>query len=121
MTILLVEDDEALLDYAKEILEAQGYKVLTATAGLDAVRVFEEHEGKIELVLTDVIMPRMGGPALYLHLRSLKAEQKFLFMSGFSDAALIEHGINPSDVVFVQKPFSPKSLVEKVREVIGPS
>lgn len=117
-TILLVEDEEQVRNLSKEILESYGYSVLTAANGSDGLHTGEEFKGRIDLVLTDVIMPQMSGRELINKWKVLRPDSKVLYMSGFTDDAIIHHGVLDDGVFFLQKPFSPDSLAAKVREVL---
>jgi PAS domain S-box-containing protein len=118
-TILLVEDEPAILTLATRALEGQGYVVLPASAPKDALRLAEAHPGAIDLLLTDVIMPEMNGRALADELRSTHATMKVLFMSGYTSDVITGHGTPESDAHFIPKPFHLRDLVQKVREVLG--
>ncbi|HYX30967.1 MAG TPA: PAS domain S-box protein [Pyrinomonadaceae bacterium] len=117
-TILLVEDEEQVRNLSKEVLESYGYSVLTAVNGLAGLRTGEEFGGRIDLVLTDVIMPQMSGKELIEKWKVLRPESKVLYMSGFTDDAIIHHGVLDDGVFFLQKPFTTESLAAKVREVL---
>jgi PAS domain S-box-containing protein len=118
-TILLVEDDDAVRELAREILESRGYKVLEARHGREAIQVAERHQGRIDLLVTDVVMPRMRGTDLAGELLSRRPEVKVLYMSGYTGDR-----IGPGDLAgeasgFLQKPFTPDALSRKVRELLG--
>ena len=117
-TILLVEDEEGVRDLARRILELRGYKVIAASNPMVAAQVFERHEGPIQLLLTDVVMPTMSGRQLAEHLALLRPGLKVLYMSGYTDNAIVPHGILKEGTPFLQKPFTPDSLAHKVREVL---
>jgi CheY-like chemotaxis protein len=116
----LVEDEAEVRDLAREILEASGYRVLQACDPHEAVLMAERHAGAIHLLLTDVIMPRQSGRALAERLQPLRPELQVLYMSGYNEA-IIRHGVLEPDTVFIQKPFTPAALGQKVRETLdGP-
>jgi two-component system, cell cycle sensor histidine kinase and response regulator CckA len=117
-TILLVEDEPAILDLGKELLEMQGYRVLTAGTPGEALRLAEEHSGEIHLLLTDVIMPGMNGRELAEKLLSFYPGLKELFMSGYTADVIAHRGVLDSGMQFIQKPFSLATLTNKVREVL---
>jgi CheY-like chemotaxis protein len=117
-TILLVEDDTNLRRLAQLALEAVGYTVLPARDGEDALQVVSSHQGNIDLLATDVVMPRMGGRALAAALQPRYPAMRVLFMSGYTDDAVIRNGILHADVAFLQKPYTPNSLRGKVRQAI---
>jgi PAS domain S-box-containing protein len=117
-TVLLVEDDDAVRTLAGEILAQQGYTVLEAKNGPEALRLCQGHSGALDLLATDVVMPRMSGLRLADRLRAVRPHVKVLFISGYPDEALGEHGVQASDIVLLQKPFAPATLTRKVREVL---
>ncbi len=116
-SILLVEDEEGVRGLASRVLKMFGYQVLTATDGKDALDVLNSHRGPLDLILTDVVMPNMGGPELVQQLRPDYPRVKVLFMSGYTDDAVVRHGLIEADVAFIQKPYTPLSLARKVRQV----
>ena len=118
-TVLLVEDEPSVRDLAHRLLNQAGYKVLEAANGEEALRVVQEHIGeKIHLLLTDVVMPQMGGKELANQLKNLRPDVKVLYTSGYTDDAIVHHGVLDPGTHFLQKPFSPKTLTHKVREVL---
>jgi CheY-like chemotaxis protein len=117
-TVLVVEDEEAVRKYAVRILKKQGYKVLEATQGDEALLVLERHPETIDLILTDVVMPGMSGPKLVESLRQIRKKSKILYMSGYTDESVIRHGVREGEVNFVQKPFTLEMLGRRVREVL---
>jgi nitrogen-specific signal transduction histidine kinase len=117
-TVLLVEDEPEVRDLAREILEASGYTVLQACDPQDALLIAERHGGPIHLLLTDVIMPRQSGRALAERLRPLRPELQVLFMSGYTNEAIVRHGVLEPGTLFIQKPFTPEGLGRKVREAL---
>ena len=116
-SILLVEDEEVVRGLARKILEDAGYTVLEASGGPEAMRLCQERES-IDLLLTDVVMPETSGREIADHLASLQPTTPVLFMSGYTDEAIVHHGIVDSGVEFIQKPFSPLALTRKVRSVL---
>ena len=115
-TVLLAEDDEAVRDITRHVLESNGYRVLEASRGAEAIRLFEEHRGPIHLLLTDVVMPDMNGCELARFLLGRRPELKVLFVSGYTDAAIRHSALE--DMPFLQKPFSVEALTRKVRETL---
>jgi two-component system, cell cycle sensor histidine kinase and response regulator CckA len=118
-TLLLVEDEPALRTLVVTMLEEEGYLILQAGSGLDAIALAERHRGDIDLLLTDVVMPRMSGPEVAQKLRALRPGLEVLFMSGYNDSRLVHRGVEESNVNLLVKPFSPDDLVEKVAELTG--
>jgi two-component system, cell cycle sensor histidine kinase and response regulator CckA len=117
-TILLVEDEEAVRLFAANVLRRQGYEVLEAHNGLHAIELLERTESKVRLIVTDVVMPEMGGPALVAKLHDLHPELPVLYMSGYAERAVVHNGLVKSKQAFLQKPFTPIVLARKVREVL---
>jgi CheY-like chemotaxis protein len=117
-TILLVEDDEAVRDLARLVLETQGYTVLEAANGQQALQLAAHDTGPIHLLLTDVVMPGLSGNLLADQLALSHPNLKVLFMSGYTDEAISHHGVLASGVALLQKPFSPVVLAQKVRAVL---
>ena len=117
-TILLVEDDEQVRTVARNILHRHGYHVIEAASPSDAIERCEHYDGVIHLLLTDVVMPHISGPELAKRLEPLRPEMKVLFMSGYTDDAVVRHGVQTSRLALLQKPLSPTSLAHKVREVL---
>ncbi|HUY13578.1 MAG TPA: PAS domain S-box protein [Terriglobia bacterium] len=120
-TVLLVEDEDALRFMVREVLSAAGYNVLEATEGDEALEIARRHERAIDLMLTDIVMPRMNGQELAQKLEGLHPETRVLFMSGYTGAVVVRHGILSSDEMFIQKPFNPSALMKKVREILDAS
>lgn len=117
-TILLVEDEEVVRSLVKEILVGNGYNVLEAASGSAAIALCEKHCEDIQLLLTDVVMPKMGGAELREHVVKHCPRVKVLFMSGYTDDAIASHGLSDSEIPFIEKPFTPDGLLQKVREVL---
>lgn len=117
-TVLVVEDEEAVRELAREILENKGYAVLEARHGVEALLISDRHNGPIHLLLTDVIMPQLNGRGLAQRLTSLRSDIKVLYMSGYTTKDLISHGMLDPGVAFLQKPFTPDALALKVRQVL---
>jgi nitrogen-specific signal transduction histidine kinase/CheY-like chemotaxis protein len=117
-TILVVEDEEFVRDLTTRILEQQGYTVLTASHPEEAIKHSQEHKNTIHLLVTDVVMPEMGGRELATRLAFARPEMKILYVSGYTDDAIMRHGILDRDLAFLQKPFTLATLSSKVREVL---
>jgi two-component system, cell cycle sensor histidine kinase and response regulator CckA len=117
-TILLVEDDNAVRHLADDILTAQGYTVIQAAHGGEALVVSARHSGPIDLLLTDVVMPHMSGRVLVERLTPKRPDMRILYMSGYTENAIVHHGVLDAGTVFLPKPFTLDDLVRKVREVL---
>ena len=117
-TVLLVEDEDAVRSLTRIVLQGAGYHVLEASDGGEALAVAGRYEGTIHLLLTDVVMPVLGGRQLAERLLALHPEMKVLFQSGYMDDAVVRHGVLQEKVHFLQKPFTPAALALKVREVL---
>jgi nitrogen-specific signal transduction histidine kinase/ActR/RegA family two-component response regulator len=117
-TILLVEDSSPVRAIARQILQRQGYRVLEAPGGDAALALAGEYRPAIHLLLTDVIMPGMSGRQLAERLQAMRPETRVLFMSGYTDDAVVLHAVLEENLAYLQKPFSPDSLARKVREVL---
>ena len=117
-TILVVEDDEVVRQLVTRILQSGGYRMLEATDGSNALQICQQCEGQIELVLTDLVMPQMSGPALTEKLQELYPGIRIVYTSGYADDAIVRHGHLDPGMPFIQKPFSPNNLLQKVREVL---
>ncbi|MBV9507682.1 MAG: response regulator [Acidobacteriia bacterium] len=117
-TLLLVEDEARVRKLLLDILKTHGYNVLEATRGEEALRVCLSSEQEIKLAIVDVVMPEMSGPDLVRQLTRLKPDVRVLYISGYTDEALLHHGIQRSGAAFLEKPFLPEALLRRVREVL---
>ncbi len=117
-TVLIVEDNDGLRKLAQEVLQNYGYRLLVAENGEDALRVSQEHNGPIHLLLTDVVMPKMGGKKLAERLQPLYPRMKVIYMSGYTDNAIVHHGVLAPELNFLEKPFTPERLARKVWEAL---
>ncbi len=117
-TILLVEDEDAVRLLLREALEPYGYTILEAGHGEQALSLLSEHPSPIHLLLTDVVMPGMSGRQLADRLVSLRSKTRVLYMSGYTDDAIVHHGVLEPGLAFLQKPFTPRQLARKIREVL---
>jgi two-component system cell cycle sensor histidine kinase/response regulator CckA len=117
-TVLLVEDEDVVRGLTRQILEQEGYSVLEASRGEEALSLCAAYEKPIQLLLTDVVMPETSGKEVADRLRTLRPEIKVLFMSGYTDEAIVHHGVLDATVELILKPFTPVALAKKVREVI---
>lgn len=117
-TLLLVEDEEAVRELTRDILMAQGYDVLTAEDGIDALHVAQAHKAPIHILVTDVVMPRMSGRALADQLKATHHDMRVLYISGYTDDAIVHHGVLDEAVHFLSKPFEVEELARKVRDVL---
>jgi CheY-like chemotaxis protein len=117
-TLLLVEDEAAVRSSVRRLLEWHGYTVLEARNGAEALRVYEAHAEDIDLVLTDVVMPEMGGHELIERLRQRHPELRVLFMSGYAERALTNDGSIPAGTGYLEKPFTVETLMRRLREVL---
>jgi two-component system, cell cycle sensor histidine kinase and response regulator CckA len=117
-TVLIVEDDERLRTLARKALERYSYAVIDAASGDEALRLCEIHEGAIDLLLADVVMPGMTGPVLADRLGPLHPAMRVLFTSGYTDKTIVDRGVMAAGAAFIQKPYTPASLARKVRDVL---
>ena len=117
-TVLVVEDEEVIRTLAQRVLTEKGYRVLAARHGEEALALCESHPGAIDLVLTDMIMPQMGGRQFIDALPKKRSEIKILYMSGYTDRMVQEHGLLKEGYHFLQKPFTPQDLVVRIRELL---
>jgi two-component system, cell cycle sensor histidine kinase and response regulator CckA len=118
-TILIVEDETALLNLAATVLERLGHTVFSASTPSEAIRLAEAHHGQLQLLITDVVMPEMNGQDLAKQLVSICPGLKRLFMSGYTDDLIAHHGALDEGVEFIQKPFSARDLAAKVHDALG--
>ena len=116
--MLLVEDEDMVRNLATELLKENGYNVLAASGGEEAIRLCRKHKEPIHLLITDVVMPKLSGKDLARRLQMVHPETKVLFMSGYTDEAIVHHGIVDSHIAFIQKPFSETVLMQKIRDVL---
>jgi CheY-like chemotaxis protein len=117
-SILVVEDEARVRKLIVDVLTAKGYGVLEATRGEDALRISRTHKGIIDLAVVDVVMPEISGPDFVRQLTRLRPDVRVLYISGYTDEAIVHHGIPESGAAFLQKPFLPDELARKVRQVI---
>jgi CheY-like chemotaxis protein len=117
-TILLVEDEDTVRDISRESLERHGYTVLTAAHGPEALRICERHPGPIHALVTDIVMPGMSGRQVAERVLRMRPEVQVLYVSGYTEDAVIHHGIRAAEVPFLTKPFSPRVLAAKVQELL---
>jgi PAS domain S-box-containing protein len=117
-TVLVVEDEDGVRTFVCGILKSAGYSVLGASRPDEALRLCQQFDGGIQLLITDVVMPQMNGRELAERLKTMRPETRVLYMSGYTDAAIMHHGVLEPAVAFLQKPFTPDALARKVREVL---
>jgi len=117
-TIMVVEDNETVRDMARSVLQRYGYSILDVPDGEEAIRVSEQYEGHIHLMVTDVVMPGISGRMLAEKLADKRPKMKVLYMSGYTDDTIFHHGVLAKEIFFLQKPFTPKNLARKAREVL---
>ena len=117
-TILLVDDETSVRQLVRKILQMNGYTVLEASRGVDALQICQRHEGPIHLLLTDVTMPEMNGQNLAEQVTALRPHIRVLYMSGYIDPLIALVGLR-AEIAFIQKPFTADALARKVREALG--
>lgn len=115
-TIVVVEDERQVRELVQEILQAQGYTVLTAADGEEGLRLCTEYDGPIDLLLTDVVMPGLSGPEMAQCILPVHSTIKVVFMSGYASDAIGDHGVLDPGTAFLHKPITPDILIGKVRE-----
>jgi PAS domain S-box-containing protein len=120
-TVLLVEDEEAVRDLVREVLAMQGYRVLEAATAAEALAIGEKHDGVIHLLVSDVVMPGMSGKELAERLAADRPGLRVLYMSGYTDTAIVHHGVLAPGTAFLQKPFTPAVLARRVGEILHAS
>ena len=120
-TVLVVEDEEIVRELVCTVLSDHGYEVLCAPNGAEGLRMSNAHRGKIALMITDVVMPQMGGLELAREVSARRPETRVLYVSGYSEDDMSEQGILAADLEFLEKPFTPQALTRKVRAVLNPS
>jgi PAS domain S-box-containing protein len=117
-TILFVEDEQSVRELVTEYLAARGYQVLDAADGMQALEIAAAHKGKIQLLITDVVMPRLSGRELASRLAATRPDLKVLYISGYTDDSIFRHGVLQGGMAFLQKPFNLKALATKIREIL---
>ena len=117
-TILFVEDEQSVRELVSEYLSARGYQVLDAADGMQALEIAAAHAGKIQLLITDVVMPRLSGRELAARLAATRPDLKVLYISGYTDDSIFRHGVLEGGMAFLQKPFNLKALATKIREIL---
>ena len=116
--MLLVEDEQLVRQLTHEILRRNGYRVLEAADGVEALALLREHPGRIDLLLTDVVMPRMSGHELVELARPLRPEMRILYVSGYSEEAIARQGQLTEGIELLAKPFTPGVLTAKIRQLL---
>jgi CheY-like chemotaxis protein len=116
--VLLVEDEKGVRQLAREYLETSGYRVIEAEDGHTALELAAMHAGTIDVLLTDVVMPGIGGRELAERVAQIRPGIKILYMTGYTDRAIVHHGVLATDAVLLQKPFTLATLAAKLREIL---
>ena len=117
-TVLVVEDQQSVRGFVRNLLMLNGYRVLEAADGAEAMKICRQHPGEIQLVVTDLVMPGMSGRELSERIAMEQPEVKVLYMSGYTDDSVVRAGVAEAGIVFLQKPFSPTTFTHKVREIL---
>jgi CheY-like chemotaxis protein len=117
-TVMVVEDEESIRRMTTHGLRSQGYNVIQAGDGVEALAVLHRHGGTVDLLVTDVVMPRMDGRALAEAMKVMFPRLKVLYTSGYTDDAVVRHGILQSEVAFLSKPYTPMTLLRRIRQVL---
>jgi two-component system, cell cycle sensor histidine kinase and response regulator CckA len=117
-TVLVVEDSESLRDLVRELLTQQGYNVLAVTQGEEALALLEKEKRSVDLVLTDVVMPKLGGADLMKRLRKTHPQLRVVYMSGYTDGAISRQGVLHKDAILLEKPFTAENLAWTVRRAL---
>ena len=117
--VLITEDEDSIRALSRRILEREGYTVLEARDGREAIRVAAGYPARIDLLVTDMVMPNLGGSDLFAHLRLLRPDLRVLFVSGYTDEDMIRRGLKDVDSAFLQKPFTAKALAAAARAAVS--
>ena len=117
-TVFLVEDDPAIRNLNQQILQSKGYRVLTASNGIEAIEKAKGHTGKIDLLVIDVVMPKMDGYQAALKMCQIFSDMRVLYVSGYTKDVTMEHGVQGTGLNFMQKPFTPDQLLHRIREIL---
>jgi two-component system cell cycle sensor histidine kinase/response regulator CckA len=117
-TILFVEDEQNVRELVREYLSARGYRVLDASDGVQALDIAAAHPGVIQLLITDVVMPRLSGRELASQIAAARSDLKVLYISGYTDDSIFRHGVLEGGMEFLQKPFNLRTLAQKIREIM---
>ena len=117
-TILLVEDAEGVRALLQDVLTMYGHQVLVARDGEEGIRLADDHQGALDLIITDIVMPRMGGRQLVERVVAARSSVRALYLSGYTDEAVMRHGVLEAGSAFLQKPFTARQLMTKVRQIL---